>query len=209
MSYFQHASISNSDIRAFLIKMGLAREMPTNMQAIYDFGTLFHRIILEPHLVNKTVLSDDIILAQKMRNTFFKDELCRSFIMAPDFQREHEFYDTVEVGPYRYKARAKADGSRMQQRWLLELKGLNLTTEKAFNEALVELDYDRAIVHYMLASKTKLDLVVGISKKKPELLFKKIVKMNDEFYAWGEEKLIKSLKLLRDWSPEDVELIAA
>lgn len=209
MSYFAHSNISNSDLRTFLIKMGLARELPQNMQAIYDFGELFHKTILEPHLIDRSTPTKDLELAMEMRNTFFRDPLCRAFIMAPDFRREHEFYETIEVGPYRYKARCKADGSRMRQQWLLELKGLNLTSQKAFNNALVDLDYDRAIVHYMITSKTNLDLVVGISKAKTELLFKKVVKKHDEFYAWGEEKLIKTLKLLRDWSPEDVELIAA
>jgi len=81
-------------------------------------------------------------------------------------------------------------------------------SEKAFNEAIVNFDYDQAVVHYMLTAKRKTELIVGISKKRPERLFKKIIKQHDESYLIGEQKLIDSLDLLYPYSPDDIKLVA-
>lgn len=208
MNYFDHPYVSNSDLKNFKKKIGMAPEDPLNLQAIFDFGSLFHATILEPHLTNKDDMSDDAVLARKMKDTFFKDELCRSFVMAPDFKREEEFYNQVEVDGMRFNSRCKADGVRTGLKVFLEIKGLGIDSEKAFKEALTRFDYDQGIAHYMLTSKCDMAIIVGISKRKPERMFKKIVKKHDEFYAWGEEKLIQVLRLLHTYSPEDIQLVA-
>jgi len=209
MGYFDHSSISNSDLRAFKLKMGLAREMPNGMDAIYEFGRIFHATILEPHTITEEDKQHpDYPLALKMAKRFWKDETCRSFMMAKDFKREKEFYEPLKVDKYEINARCKMDGARTSLRWMLELKGLNITTQKAFDESLVALDYDQAVAHYQLTAKYPLTLIVGISKRNPELMFKKIVKQYTDWYLDGEQKLIDTLKLLREWSPDDVRLAA-
>lgn len=206
MSYFLHKNISNSDLRAFKVKMGLSRELPENMQAIYDFGELFHLCILEPHKITEEHKKmDDYKLAQDMARQFWKDPICRMFILAKDFEREKEFYDTITVGGYQIAARCKMDGARTALKYQLELKGLSVTSQKQFEEGLIALDYDQAVAHYQLCSKYPASLIVGISKKK-ELLFRRIVKQFDDWYLYGEQKLIDTLKLLHEWSPEDVRL---
>ena len=206
--YFGHSNISNSDIKSFKQKLGLLPQQPENIQAIFDFGSLFHATILEPSTVDKNDQSDDAKLARKMKDTFFKDEMCRMIIMRHDFKREREFYEKVRVGKYEFNSRCKADGDSEGISLFLELKGLNVDSEKAFKMALERFDYDQAVAHYMLTAKRKTELIVGISKKKPELLFKKVVKMNDDFFAVGEQKLIESLDLLHEYSPEDVKIAA-
>ncbi len=205
--YFGHPFISNSDLKHFKQNLGMSRELPVNLQAIFEFGSLFHRIILEPNLItDEDKNHPDFSKAERMKDTFWKDQLCRSFIMATDFSREHEIYDTLEVGGMRIQARCKADGIRTQLRFLLELKGLNVSTEKAFQDSLINFDYDQAAVHYMLTSKCELTLIAGISKKK-DVMFKRIVKRHDDFYLGGEQKLIDCLKLLKDFSPDDVVMV--
>lgn len=206
MSYFDHHFISNSDIKNFLKSIGLKREDPPNLQAIFDLGTLIHQTILEPHLSDKSHEQYD--LACKMRDTFWQDSMCRNFAMAKDFKREHEVYKTVEVGGMRFDSRCKCDGMRTALNLPLELKGLNIETEKAFNAAIEAFDYDQGIAHYMLTTGAPMMLVVGISKKRPERMFKKIIKKHDNIYAIGEHKLIEALTMLRDYSPSDVQLIA-
>lgn len=204
MSYFTHEYISNSDLKSFKQKLGLSHPMPENMQPIFDFGTLFHKVILEPHLVTDAdKASPDYKLASKMGETFFKDEICRNFILAADFEREHECYNPITVGPYTIMARCKFDGLRTIMRWSIELKGLAVNTKKAFEEALQRLDYDQGTAHYQLTGDVNVTLIVGISKKRPELLFKRIVKRHDDFFAWGEQKLIDILGKLKEFSPED------
>jgi len=134
--------------------------------------------------------------------------MCRMIILRHDFKREREFYEKVRVGKYEFNSRCKADGDSEGISLFLELKGLNVDSEKAFNMALERFDYDQAVAHYMLTAKRKTELIVGISKKKPKLLFKKVVKMNDDFFAVGEQKLIESLDLLHDYSPDDIMIAA-
>jgi hypothetical protein len=208
MNYFGHPHISNSDIKSFKQKLGLLPQQSENIQAIFDFGSLFHATILEPSTVDKNDQSDDAKLARKMKDTFFRDEMCRMIILRHDFKREREFYEKVRVGKYEFNSRCKADGDSEGISLFLELKGLNVDSEKAFNMALERFDYDQAVAHYMLTAKRKTELIVGISKKKPKLLFKKVVKMNDDFFAVGEQKLIESLDLLHDYSPDDIMIAA-
>lgn len=205
--YFSHGAISNSDLKRFKQNLGLTRELPVNLEAIFAFGSLFHKIILEPNLITSEDRAHaDFKLAERMKETLWKDSLCRDFIMASDFHREFEVYDTLEVGGMQINARCKADGIRTGIRYLLELKGLNVSTERAFNEALVNFDYDQAAVHYMLTAKCDVTLIAGISKKK-DVMFKRIIKKHDDFYATGEQKLIDTLKLLITYSPSDVTFI--
>src|SRR6476620_7410025 len=155
MNYFGHPYISNSDIKSFKRKMGLLPEEPENLQAIFDFGSLFHATILEPSTVDKEDQSDDAKLSRKMKDSCFKDEMCRMIIMRHDFKRENEFYEPVRVGPYEFNSRCKADGDSEGISLFLELKGLNVDSEKAFKLALERFDYDQAVAHYMLTAKRK------------------------------------------------------
>lgn len=208
MNYFDHEYISASDLKSFLKKLGGGFEEPANLQAIFDLGTLIHSTILEPHKIDLEMSVEDRELALKMSKTFFKDPLCRMFVMREDFRREDEHYDTVTVGGMTYASRCKCDGRSAGISSILELKGLNVTTEKAFLSAIDTFNYDLSACHYMLTTGDKMQLIVGISKKNPELLFKKIIKKHDESYAVGEEKLIETIRLLREFSPEDVQLVA-
>lgn len=213
MSYFDHPAISNSDIQKFLQQIGLKREMPANIQAIYDFGTEFHAGILEPHKRREEILTpEQEKLIKEMADTFWRDKLCRDFATARDFQREMEVGVKepawLEVGGMKIAARCKFDGARTGLKMGLELKGVKVSSQKQFEECLIGLDYDRAVAHYQLTSKYEWTLVVGISKSHTDRLFKKIVKRHDDFYAVGEHKLIEALKLLYGYSPEDIELVS-
>lgn len=203
-NYFQHDFISNSDLKSVKKKLGQSFEEPENLQEIFSLGTLIHATILEPNLADKT--HEKYSLALAMRDTFWADPACRAFAMAPDFKREQPMYEERQVGPYKVKLRCKYDGIRERLKVQLELKGLNLDTEKAFRSALERYDYDQAVVHYMITGDLKMALIVGISKKDPTKLFKWFVKRHDEFYLQGEQKLIENLEVLRDLSPEDVIL---
>ena len=205
MSYFSHPFLSNSDLKAFKRKLGLLPEEPENLQEIFDFGSLFHSLILEPHLAD--MANKDVELALQMRDRYWKDPMCRSFSMASDFSREKEFYEERRVGPYKVKMRCKADGTRDRLKWLLELKGLRSKNEKEFRSALTRMDYDQAAAHYLITTDYDTELIAGISKSDPNKMFKWLTKRYDEFYLQGEQKLIDTLTLLRDYSPEDVVLV--
>lgn len=206
MSYYDHSYISNSDLKAFKKKTQGTWEEPENLKAIFEFGSLFHQTILEPHLSNKE--HPDYELALRMRDTFWADPVCRAFAMASDFEREKEYYEERQVGQYQVKLRCKCDGVRTRLKVLLELKGLNIESEKAFREALVRYDYDQAEAHYLHTADLEMALIVGISKKNPKKLFKYWSKRYDDFFLIGEQKMIDVLGEVRLLSPEDVKLVA-
>jgi hypothetical protein len=205
MTYFSHSYLSNSDLKKFKQQVLNPREEPENLQEIFDFGSLFHHVILEPTLAD--LANKDLPLALQMRDTYWADKWCRNFSMSDDFEREQEFYETVQVGSYEFKSRCKADGIRTRLKVMLELKGLSVENEKAFRDALVRFDYDQAIVHYMLTTKCDIGMIVGISKRDPRKLFKWMVREHDDFYLIGEDKLINTLELLRQFSPHDVKVL--
>jgi hypothetical protein len=208
MSYFDHPSISNSDLKRFKERLGLSRPAPENLQLIYSFGTKFHAGILEPHLITDIdKVAEEYQTIWKMQETFWKDPMCRDFVMAKDFKREHEFYDTLTVENMQIEARCKADGYREKMKFFLELKSTACETQKAFEAAMLDLDYDQACAHYMLTSRCDVALIVGISKRKTERLFKRIVKKYDDWYLGGEQKLIDTLKLVIQYSPDDVKIL--
>lgn len=210
MSYFQRPEISVSDIKTFLKKAKGGNPEPENLEKIFELGSLNHAVIFEPSAATRpeTITDDEWRTAILMKERFFREELCRMLVMRPDFQREMPFFKEIEVGGMKYNARIKCDGISKGIKTVLEYKGLAVTTEKAFLDAIDNLMYDMAAVQYLLVSECEMILIVGISKIKPSLLFKKIIKKHDETYLWGEEKLIQALRLWREYSPDDIRLVA-
>ena len=206
--YFSHSSISNSDLKKLKERLGLSRPAPDSIELIFTFGSRFHKGILEPHLLtDEDKASKDYPAIQEMSKTFWKDYFCRDFALSKDFKREHEFYDTLTVDGMQIDARCKADGYREMRKFFLELKSTACESQKSFEAAMLDLDYDQACAHYMLTSRCDVALIIGISKKKPERLFRRIVKKYDDWYLNGEQKLINTLKLLLEVSPEDVRMV--
>lgn len=193
--YFNSPYVSNSDLKE-LVSRHEGRSKPDNIQDIYDFGTQFHSGILEPHKAihfNEELPDIQTVdLLQQMHQTFWADELCRSMIMLPDFRREHEFY---RENVYGLQARCKMDGSSRKLDTILELKGLSITTNKAFLEAVDRFDYDQGAAWYLDVTKFNQCLIVGISKKEPDRMFKLLIDRHHQMYKSGVEKIKKAVSL--------------
>lgn len=204
--YFSHEYTSNSDLKKLVNQIINGEVMPENIDVIYDQGTLNHQALLEPYkadvwLSNKLYGPDDEDIEAKkkakedyelaciMAKTVLKDDLCRKFIMMQDFRREHEFY---RLNVYGIKGRCKTDGDSKILQTCFEYKGLALTTEKAFDDALYHFDYDHGATWYLDVMKYKYWLVAAVSKEQPDRLFKRLVDRNHLIYLRGREKVIKS-----------------
>jgi hypothetical protein len=206
MSYFAHSYASNSDIKE-IVNRHHGRTKPENIQELYDFGSEFHSGIIEPHKMDKTKITEtQVELIDAMSKRFWKDDMCRKIAMMPDFRREHEFYRLKRFG---VGARCKTDGDSRKLRIILELKGLSVTTEKAFKDSLLHLDYDQGAAWYLNVASGVNDtvydavmlrrypgmthydykLIVGISKKDPDLLFKMLIDRNHAYYKSGLKKV--------------------
>lgn len=197
MSYFKHHYASNSDLKE-IVSRHEGRSKPENIEAIYDFGTEFHAGILEPHKADwSKVSAEQKQLIEHMAKTFWKDKLCRDIVMMPDFRREHEFYRVDRFGLE--GVRCKVDGESGKIQTILELKGLSISSQKAFEESILHLDYDQGGAWYLDVAtghiKYRRKLIVGISKIDPDLMFKLLIDRDHPFYGYGKEKIKEAIKI--------------
>lgn len=189
MSYFNSSYVSNSDLKEIMSRLSGVQK-PENIQQIYDFGSAFHGGILEPHKDVPNVSDNDKQLISRMHKTIWADDLLRNMILIPDFRREHEFYRENIHG---VKARCKMDGSSKMMSTILELKGLSVSTYKAFIEAVDRFDYDQGAAWYLDVTRYKQCLIAGISKKEPDRLFKLLIDRDHQMYKSGVVKIKKSV----------------
>lgn len=199
MLYFHHPYASNSDIKT-IVDRHEGRMKPEGIELIYELGTEIHAGITERHKLRPHVTTQEQKdLIDAMAKRFWKDELCRNFVMMPDFRREHEFYRVNRFGLEGVKC--KTDGESRALRSILELKGLSVTTEKAFKESILHLNYDQGAAWYLDTAtgyvKYERKLIVGMSKKDPDLLFKMIIDRNHQYYKYGMEKIKNGTSIWR------------
>lgn len=195
MGYFDHDYVSNSDLKAISNRHNPKREEPENLQAIFDAGTLNHNVLLEPHKADKNL--PGYKLASDMANTVLKDNTCRSLIMMHDFRREYEFYRANMFGLK--GVRCKTDGYSKTMSTIFEYKGLAITTENAFDNAIVNHDYDQSAFFYLNVVRCENYLIVGVSKKDPRKLFKRLITKTHPYYFSGEQKVDANVRLWKQY----------
>jgi hypothetical protein len=185
MSYYDHDYVSNSDLKAAIDKYYGVPSKSDNLAAIFEVGTLNHHALLEPHKAERT--HKDYLLARQMAQTVLEDSLCQKLIMMHDFRREHEWYRVNRMG---FKGvRCKTDGDSRMLSTIFEYKGLSVTTDKAFYEALTSLGYDQSAYWYLNVTGLDQYLIAGASKKNPKLLFKRLIDRDHPLYKSGEARV--------------------
>ncbi len=161
-----------------------------NIEEIFEFGTQFHYSILEPEKVN---LSYDLLWkVNEMKETFEKDDFCKSIVMHPGVKREHEFYRTIGG----IKRKCKFDGIIRSLSFGFDLKSLSVTSDPQFKQAIDRFDYDLGAAWYMDIARVDKFLLIGVSKKKTSKLFKLLVNRGDEMYLRGKQKYEYCLNLI-------------
>lgn len=203
LQYFNHEYASNSDLKRLMNKYVHDKEEPENLDEIFKEGTLHHAVLFEPHKADVT--HPKYQLAKDMAKTILADDLCRQFIMMPDFKREHEWYRYDVFG---IKGRAKMDGSSKAISTIMEYKGLKISTQNAFYEAIDRFDYDMGAVWYLNASKYKQILIPAVSKVDPRKLFKELIDRDHKMYKHGEIKAKRAVEVWMDFFPETIKRVA-
>lgn len=205
MSYFDHHYISNSDLKKVRKMVDPKFDDPADLEEILKFGTLVHALIFEPHKADPN--HKDYGLAVDMSKTFFNDPMCRDFIHLHDFEREKEFYnppegynkaEDEEVGVDGVYARCKMDGSSFGLKTVMEFKGLSCESEKSFEAAMDRFDYDMGLAWYLDVSGYQRCLMVGVSKKSPKRIFKRIADRNHPYYRSGRKKIVQHIEILKE-----------
>lgn len=181
--YFKESGwISNSYLKQI---MGCV--FPPNIDRIFEFGHLAHACIFEPAKAN--TVDPDFSLACRMRDTFFKDQLCAGLMKYPNIMTEHEFYRSVDG----LRRRCKADTSISDFRLIIEFKGLAISNEKSFLEAIDHFDYDMGAAFYIDTTRYDRELIVAVSKKKPDNLYRFMIEKGDRVYQRGRAKYIEAI----------------
>jgi hypothetical protein len=201
MSYFQHHYASNSDVKKLIDRHNGKVEME-GIKEVYEFGTEFHSGILERHKMRDGVITDtQTQLIRTMSDTFWKDEMCRNIMLMQDFRREHEFYRVNRMGFE--GVRCKCDGESASLRVILELKGLSVTTQKQFIDSVEYLKYDQGAGWYINTAsgyvQYRAKLIVGISKKQPDRLFKLLIDRDHQLYKQGMWKIQEGNKVWKSY----------
>lgn len=195
MGYFDHDFVSNSDLKSIVAKHDPKMAEPDNLQQIFDTGTLNHNALLEPYKADRNAVG--YTTACRMAETVLKDDMCRKLILRPDFRREHEWYRNNMFGLK--GVRCKTDGDSRELSTIFEYKGLAVNTENAFNNAILAHGYDASAYFYLNVVGYDNYLIVGVSKKKPELLFKRLVTRDHPYYRSGGIKIENSIRLWKQY----------
>lgn len=177
--------ISNSEFTKLMRRAGYGVDEPQNLDRIFEFGILFEDLLLQPRKAN---LDDpDLELAKEMVLTARRDIMLYRMMSMPDFRVQHEFY---RHDVYGLMGRCKTDGDSRMLQIMLELKGLAVSTENEFREAIDHFNYDRAAAWYINCTHIPRQLIVGVSKKAPDRIFKQLITKDDAIYKEGERKIV-------------------
>jgi hypothetical protein len=194
MTYFENTDyLSNSDLKRLYKRAGYSFEEPVNLDRVFEFGTLFHNCLLEPLKVN--FMDPDLLLAQAMVKTFYKDQLCHAIMRTADLRVEHEYY---REDVFEFRGKCKADGKSNELDLIFELKGLSVETQRAFDEAVDRFDYDQGAAWYIHAAHKKRVFIVAVSKKNPNQLFKTLINEGDKIYNRGVDKVLRVKRIVNE-----------
>lgn len=194
-AYFNHDFVSNSDLKSIMHRHEQKREEPSNLQEIFEAGTLNHHALLEPHKADKSHIG--YITACNMASTVLQDPMCRQLISMPDFRREHEFYRRNIFGLE--GARCKTDGDSRMMDTIFEYKGLKITTENGFDSAIENHDYDQSAFFYLNVVGYKNYLIVGVSKTNTKKLFKRLITREHKWYSTGGAKVERAIQVWKQY----------
>lgn len=194
--YFNRPEVSNSDL-SWLKEFYQPEKYLVDKEKAYKFGTLIDAILTEPHKVDffqYTVdgvqyTREDFEIANLMKKSFFKDDLCKHLLEVSDtqtvmIQPRSFFYDGVE---FSLKTRCKWDLWSGRLKYGGDIKSTTATTQKQFEEAVRYFDYDRQRAWYMDIAGSDKDVLIGISKKNFKV-FKVPVRRGDELFNEGVKK---------------------
>jgi phosphoenolpyruvate carboxylase len=199
MNYFDSHYISNSDLKKASRYWNPQYEEPENIEEIFKDGTLIHETLLEPHKVMHLDPFADpkFALALEMAKTMRKDPIIDRLFKMHDFRVEHEFYREDVHG---VKARCKMDGSSKSASVIFEYKGLSVTTQSAFEEAITRFDYDQGAAWYLDVVRHCRYVYIGApSKKDPRKKFSVLIDRNHKFYTLGLHKVKKSIAIIKQF----------
>jgi len=194
LSYYDRKEVSNSMLSALKHELE-GREMPDNIQDIFDFGNLVDAMITEPDRIDYAASTmdgkpaKDFELALSMRNAFERNETCQAVINGADFQKvsvkNRSFQHRLNNHLFNFSLDCRCKWDFFNKHGISgDIKTTSATTRKQFIAACDHFDYFRSRAWYMDLEGTNKDLIIGISKVNMEI-FLVPVNRGDDFYKQG------------------------
>lgn len=197
-AYYSRREVSNSDL-SWLKKYWEPVQYYIDLQKAFKFGTLIDCMITEPHKVDYFKLTcageqytaADFEQATKMKEAFYRDPFCSSMVKQCKFQHNTivpEFRITLDGGfSFVLPARCRWDLYAPNINFGADIKSTAATTQRQFEQAIRQLDYDRSRAWYMDLAGRDNDMLIGISKVNYQI-FKVPIKRGDAIYKSGYDK---------------------
>lgn len=201
MNYYDHQYTSNSDLTDLWLELQ-PEVFRVDTRRAFDFGVLFHAMLLEPATVDYIRLQvigrdaqytkEDFILAKAMRASVLTDKFCAMLLKR--CEKEKEMFRaktpfTHDSISFTLDIRLKYDIWDPLVNWGGDFKSTTAKSQTEFVAAIQRYQYDRARVFYSKGSGSHQDIIIGVSKHPPHRIF--MVPMREGCPLWksGEEKM--------------------
>lgn len=197
--YYNRREVSNSDLSELKDYMHPSSIISDKFNA-YRMGTLVDAIITEPDKLNiykrtiedYTYSQDEIELAKSMKQSYYRDGLCRCLQELSQFQKVFSTKIELDYEDFKFNLlmRCKFDLWMPTLNHGADIKSTACISQKSFEDACYHFDYDRQRAVYMLLSGSQKDMIIGISKKNLKI-FKVPITRESEFFKSGMRKLVQ------------------
>lgn len=157
----------------------------------YRFGSLLDAVITEPEKVSTIEHTPaELLQCKAMFQSFLKQPFCAQ--VHKSFDKQFELYcDDLpfEYNGVKFKLPFKMRADFRRRPFMADLKSTACTTQKSFEAACEQFDYDRQAAVYMKMTGDKSFMLIGVSKVKPYNVFQVAIKDGDERHKSGVEKM--------------------
>jgi hypothetical protein len=167
--YFTYPAVSNSMLSEFERKM--FGGFKPNLTNAYEFGSLVHQLILEPHLevlAPKSLTPDQVDTIQDIVKVAEQHKFISWVRQFARKEVEVFWHDDVTGLPLK----SKLDINYKNGQIVSDLKTTSARTENAFRSSFKKFGYFRQAAYYLDSVQGSRFVFVGIQKKAPFKVFK-------------------------------------
>lgn len=198
-NYFTHPYPSNSALTKLA---GILNNVPEKeLNEAFRIGTLFDAMVTEPEKVNwltyrvlgrdeYTYTHADFQMCMKMRRRFLQTPWGQIATGIAMTRQKEIFVDALKLDyeglDFSIPFKGKLDFSGKDI--VIDLKSTSCTTQKEFENACMQFEYDRQMVAYCLIDNASKAIIVGVSKEKPHNVFHLPIKKGDEMWNRGYKR---------------------
>ena len=196
MGYFNQKEVSNSDLS--WLKNQLYPTVGIDSTNAYRMGNLIDGMLTENEsgldyykrtCFGEKYTKQEFSLAEKMKNSFLRDEFCRLILSTTQPQVIRTAYLNLQFNKINFNIHARCKWDLRGDMFGADIKSTDAKTQKDFESAYKFFSYHRQRAWYMDIDGFKEDVVIGISKKNFKI-FKIFINTDSELYKQGKDEYL-------------------